>query len=328
MKKNEIVFVIRDLKAEYEEAVERGIGLVGKDKEKNLEYRNKIINEILRLESLAKEFKEEEERESVNARELEITFEIEQDEDTFRQQSLITAFRNRLKKVIKEKAGASDKPLTENQRATILAGMRDRVGLDVDQDIMKFVNTFNHLQAHEIVEVLKTISFYGQRQILTKGVKRLRHLENYAQILTEVNKNIFKMSWFKANPDLIRVLSDMEEPTEAQINRIANVAKYPETYVALKDLGIDLYDYEQRAIVDGEIRPYYSMNWDKLKLDIKTKLNREEASNFIQTYDYITNFYEGRNLESHQRNHLRNLYIQLGDYERTRPSHINTILQQ
>lgn len=328
MKKSEIVFIIRDLKAEFEEAVEKGIGLTGAKKENNLKYRNKLINEILRLESLAKEFKEEEKRVVVDAREIEITFEIEKDEDTFRQQSLVTAFRNKFKQIYNEKAGVSDKAISEKQRETILSGMRDRVGLEIDQSIMKLVNALNFSQASELIDVLKTISFYGQRQILTKGVKKLSNREDYAQILTEVNKNIFKMAWFKANPELIRVLSDMEEPTEAQVNKIANVARYPETYVALKELGIDIYDYEDRAVVDGELRPYYTMNWDKLKLDIKTKLNREEAYNFIQTYDYITNYYEGRQLESHERNHIRNLYIQLGDYDRTRPSHMNTILKQ
>lgn len=325
---NQIIFTIRDLKNEFAEAIEKGIGLTGKAKEMNEKRRNQIINEILRLESLANEFANSKKRLAVDVREIECSFDIVEEDKPLRQDDIVKGFKKTMKNIFNKYANSSNKELSERQRETILAGFRDRIGIDVDQVVMRFVNTFNFDQASELIKVLRGISFHNQRVLVTNAVKTLQHTENYQDILAEVCKFIHKKEWFDNNKELFVLANELQAPTEPQIKRIANVAKYPETAEALKEFGIDVRDYEYRKMIDGQQSLYYSMNWEKLKIDIETKMNRETASNFIQTYDYISNFYEGRNLESHQRNHLRQLYIQIADFERTRPSYLNTILKE
>ena len=100
---------------------------------------------------------------------------------------------------------------------------------------------------------------------------------------------------------------ELQEPTDSQVRRIADVARYIETHETLKsEFGIDVRDFEYRP----EDKLYYTFNWSALRETIKIKFNRESAFNFIQTYDYITNYYEGNKLDNTQMNTLKNLYIQ------------------
>ena len=325
---NEIVLTIRDLKMEFAEACEKSVGLTGKALERNENYRNKLVNEMLRLESIAREEVERQGKERVNISKVNIEFEIAEEDTAIKQDSIVSSFRKTMKKVYNEQLNTSNKEISERQRETILSGLRDRIGIDVDQQVMAFVNKFNYNQANELIKILRGVSFFGERLLVTNAVKTLSHREDYEEILQEVTKNIHKKAWMDANKDLINIANELQAPTEPQIRKIANVAKYPETAEALKEFGIDVRDYEVRALSpSGDVQPFYTMNWNLLRKDIEDRMNRESASNFIQTYDYITNYYEGRNLESHERNHLRSLYIQLGDYECTRPSYLNTILK-
>lgn len=325
---NEIVFIIRDLKDEYAEAVERGMKLTGKAKEMNERHRNNIINEILRYESVVKEYHETKARETIDATQIETVFDVVEEDKPLRQDTIVKSFKKELKRILNEYENTSNKAVSENQRQTILSGFRDRIGLEVDQELMGFVNRFNFNQASELIKIMRGISFYNQRVLVTNAVKTLKHREDYEVLLAETCKFIHKREWFEVNKDIFALANELQAPTEAQVRRIANVSKYPETAMALKDYGIDVMDYEHRVVKDGEEKMYYTMNWELLKKDIEAKFNRESASNFIQTYDYITNFYEGRNLDTQQRNHLRQLYIQLGEMDKTRPSHLNTILKE
>ena len=325
---NQLIFIIKDLKNEFTEACEKGVGLTGKEKERNEKYRNNIVNEMLRLESVIKELDKAKHKKETNINDVEVKFDIVEEDKPLRQDVIVTTFRTTMVNVINKYASSSEKVISEGQRATILSGLNQRIGLDVDQVIMGFVNKFNFEQASNLIKILKGISYYNQRVQATKGIKTLSHKENYEEILLEACNNIHKKEWFDHNKELFAVLNELESPTEAQVRRIANVAQYPETAVALQGFGLDVRDYEVRALsASGDIQPFYTMNWKLFKKDIETKINRESASNFIQTYDYISNFYEGRKLESHQRGHLRSLYIQLADYDRTRPSYLNTILK-
>ena len=141
-------------------------------------------------------------------------------------------------------------------------------------------------------------------------------------ILHEIKLNIHQKAWFDANEDLLRMSRELQEPTEAQVRRIADVAKYTETHYTLKnEFGIDVEDFEYRP--EGKL--YYIFNWRALKEEIKNKFNRESASNFIQTYDYISNIHEGTRLDKDQMQDLKVRYIQLGEYEKTRMTYLMTI---
>lgn len=315
MNAKELRLHVNTLKAEMIEAVAKG----------NDKAQNNIVNEIFRLESV---LRENERKVAEQKQQEELAFDKIEQEEALNQEVIIKSFRALMKKVFNNYANSSSKEISDRQKETILSGLKDRIGLDITQDVIKFIVKFNYNQATELISRLQGISFYNQRIIVTQAVKTLSTREDYVEILENVKSNIHKREWFEANKDLLQLANELQPPTEAQARRIVNVARYPETHVALKEMGIDVNDYEYRKTVEGSQQLHYSMNWDLLKKDIVDKFNRESASNFIQTYDYITNFYEGRNLEAHERNHLRSLYIRLGEYECTRPSYLNTILKE
>ena len=325
---NELILVIRDLKVELEECFERSVGLTCERQiEQNLKIRNNLINEILRLESIT--------REEVNRRKDEVLNKKVEDaenlvmegdtEEVFGQEKLERAFLRKLDEIKIKFNGASLKLITDTQRQTILSGIKDRIGIVVGQDIIKDIVRFNYEQASQVIKVLQKISFYNQRLQVTTAIKNMKSSDNYVQIVKEVRANLNYRAWFDANKDLLVTIAELQPPTEAQIRMIANVARYSETAYTLQDFGLDIMDYETRAVRDGQLMNYYVMNWDKFKKDIEDRLNRESASNFIQTWGYLTNLYAGKDLDKHERAHLRSLYLQLGEMELTRPSHLNTI---
>ena len=158
--------------------------------------------------------------------------------------------------------------------------------------------------------------------MLSQALSSLKYREDFNEILEEVKNNIHKREWFELNKELLAMSYELQEPTDAQIRRIADVSRYLETHeTLLSEYGINVQDFEYRQ--DDKL--YYTFNWNLLKDVIKTKFNRESAYNFIQTYDYITNYYEGNKLDKDQMNTLRRLYIQLGDYECTRLTYLSTI---
>lgn len=325
---NELVLVIRDLKLELEECFKRGVELSDPSQiKRNSDLKDHYINEILRLESIIREEVNRRKDEELNKKvEDAENLVLEGDTDeVFGQEKLERAFLRKLEEIKAKFEGASLKLITDTQRQTILSGIKDRIGIVVGQDIIRDIVRFNYEQASQTIKILQKISFYNQRLQVTQAVKTMKYSDNYVKIVKEVRANINFRAWFDANKDLLITIAELQSPTEAQIRMIANVARYSETALTLKDFGLDIMDYEDRAVRDGQIMNYYIMNWDKFKKDIEDRLNRESASNFIQTWGYLTNLYAGKDLDKHERAHLRSLYMQLGEIELTRPSHINTI---
>lgn len=313
MNRRELELVLENLKAEYMEALERG----------NKKIQNNIVNQILNLEVTLKEdeFKN-------NMKEVKLNEEVEFDFDekeVFRQKVILNSFSKKLKELYKKHYNTTTAQISTRQAETIMAGLRDRVGMDIDAKQIEFINNLNANQASEIIKVLSGISFYNQRVMLSEALETLKHRDDFALILEEVKNNIHKREWFEHNKDLMAMSYELQEPTDSQVRKIADVSRYIETHETLKsEFGIDVRDFEYRA----EDKLYYTFNWSSLREAIKVKFNRESAFNFIQTYDYITNYYEGNKLDNTQMNTLKNLYIQLGEYECTRLSYLCTIPTQ
>ena len=313
LNRRELELVLENLKAEYMEALERG----------NKKIQNNIVNQILNLEVTLKEdeFKN-------NMREVKLSEEVEfvfDETEAFRQQAILNSFRKKLKELYKKYYNTTTAQISTRQAETIMAGLRDRVGMDIDAKQIEFINNLNANQASEIIKVLSGISFYNQRLMLSEALETLKYRDDFALILEEVKNNIHKREWFEHNKDLMAMSYELQEPTDSQVRRIADVSRYIETHETLKsEFGIDVRDFEYRA----EDKLYYTFNWSSLREAIKVKFNRESAFNFIQTYDYITNYYEGNKLDNTQMNTLKNLYIQLGEYECTRLSYLCTIPTQ
>ena len=313
MNRRELELVLENLKAEYMEALERG----------NKRIQNNIVNQILNLEVTLKEdeFKN-------NMKEVKLNEEVEFDFDekeVFRQKVILNSFSKKLKELYKKHYNTTTAQISTRQAETIMAGLRDRVGMDIDAKQIEFINNLNANQASEIIKVLSGISFYNQRVMLSEALETLKHRDDFALILEEVKNNIHKREWFEHNKDLMAMSYELQEPTDSQVRKIADVSRYIETHETLKsEFGIDVRDFEYRA----EDKLYYTFNWSSLREAIKVKFNRESAFNFIQTYDYITNYYEGNKLDNTQMNTLKNLYIQLGEYECTRLSYLCTIPTQ
>lgn len=310
MNRKELELTLEVLKKEYMEALERG----------NKKIQNNIVNQILNLEVTLKEdeFKN-------NIKEVKLNDEVEfvfDESEAFRQRVIVKSFSNKLKELYKKYYNTTTAQVSTRQAETIMAGLRDRVGMDVDAKQIEFINNLNANQASEIIKVLSGISFYNQRLMLSEALETLKYRDDFALILEEVKNNIHKREWFEHNKDLMAMSYELQEPTDAQIRRIADVAKYIETQETLQsEFGINVQDFEYRA----EDKLYYTFNWSSLKETIKMRFNRESAFNFIQTYDYITNYYEGNKLDNTQMNTLKNLYIQLGEYENTRLTYLCTI---
>lgn len=313
--RNELIKSLENMRAEFAEALANG------DKK----MQDMMANEILRLELVLKEeqmYKNMEQIKKNFSTEIEL---ILDDEKALRQESLVRSFNKKLIEIVKEKANAVKNPITQRQAETIMSGMRDRVGVEITEEQIDFINKLNVNQASSIIRLLSGISFYNQRVMVTNSLKGLKERDDYSEILAEVYNNIYKKEWFDMNNELLRMSNELVEPTEAQIRTIANLSRYIETHETLKsEFDISIDDFEQRP--EGKL--YYVFNWNALKEEIRNKFNKESASNFIQTYNYINNFYEGNKLEREEVNHLRGLYMQLGEYENTKLTYLSAITKQ
>ena len=300
------------MKREYAEAVLKGNNI----------FARKMIDEIIRLEIITNEENIKKNLEMIEeSKNAEIEFDM-MEEESLCQEEIERKFSNQLGKIYQQKKNSTNVLLTETQKKTIIAGITDRIGMDINDKQMEFINNLNKNQASGIIRLLSGISFYYQRAMLTKSIEILKNREDFAMILHEIKLNIHQKAWFDANEDLLRMSRELQEPTEAQVRRIADVAKYTETHYTLKnEFGIDIEDFEYRP--EGKL--YYIFNWRALNEEIKNKFNRESASNFIQTYDYISNIHEGTRLDKDQMQDLKVRYIQLGEYEKTRMTYLMTI---
>ena len=310
LNRKELKITLEMLKKEYMEALERG----------NKRTQQNIINQIINLEVTLREDKIKNAEKKVNLNE-DVEFELKQ-EEAIRQTAIVNSFTKKLKELVKKNHKTTNVSISERQAETIMAGLRDRIGMDIDAKQIEFIKTLNANQASNIIKVLSGISFYNQRVMISEALESLKHREDFDVILDEVKCNIHRREWFELNKDLLAMSYELQEPTDAQVRRIADVAKYIETHeTLLSEFGINVQDFEYRP----EDKLYYKFNYNLLKEAIKSKFNRESAYNFIQTYDYITNYYEGSKLDNTQMNTLRNLYIQLGEYECTRLTYLSTI---
>ena len=310
--RNELVERVEVLTVLYKDAMRRD------DKAKM----DDIVKEIIRLRVILQEEKMNNNAKLIEeSRKEEVEFDVKEDE-VLRQTAILNSFAKKLKEIAKKFNGTTNTSASVKQIETIMAGLRDRVGMEVNQQQIAFLNGLNINQANEIIKVLSGISFYNQRKMLTEALQILKEREDFALILTEVRNNIHRREWFEHNKDLLAMSYELQEPTEAQIRTIANISKYVETHLTLKDeFDIEVSEFEYRP--EGKL--YYAFNWNALKESIRIKFNRESAYNFIQTYEYITNYYEGNKLDNAQMNHLKNLYVQLGEYDCTRLTYLMTI---
>ena len=310
LNRKELKITLEMLKKEYIEELQRN----------NKRAQQNIINQIINLEVTLREDKIKSAEKKVNLNE-DVEFELKQ-EEAIRQTAIVNSFTKKLKELVKKNHKTTSVSISERQAETIMAGLRDRIGMDIDAKQIEFIKTLNANQASNIIKVLSGISFYNQRVMISEALESLKHREDFDVILDEVKCNIHRREWFELNKDLLAMSYELQEPTDAQVRRIADVAKYIETHeTLLSEFGINVQDFEYRP----EDKLYYKFNYNLLKEAIKSKFNRESAYNFIQTYDYITNYYEGNKLDNTQMNTLRNLYIQLGEYECTRLTYLSTI---
>ena len=252
----------------------------------------------------------------------EITIEFQEEEvEVIGQPALVGAFKTKLKEIVKEFHNTTVKEATPRQKEMIRNGIRDKVGMELNAEQIKFINKLNVNQASHVIRLLSGISWYNQRQALSEVVAKFEDRDNYGEILKQVKSNIYKAEYFELNKDLIRAISEMESPTDAQIRRIANLALYIETNVTLENqYGIFVDTYETRTSTG-----YYTFNWDALKKDIKKKMTKSDCYNFIQTWDYISNYYAVQELDNQEIKELKSLYIRLGEYENTRLTYLKTI---
>ena len=310
LNRKELEITLEMLKKEYIEALERG----------NRKIQNNIINQIINLEVTLREDSFKNSAKKVNISE-EVDFKVKE-ESAIRQNAIVKSFTKKLKELVKKNHNTTNVSVSERQAETIMAGLRDRIGMDISKDQISFIKNLNANQASDIIKVLSGISFYNQRVMISEAIESLKHREDFNLILDEVQCNIHRREWFEHNKDLLAMSYELQEPTDAQVRRIVDVARYIETHeTLLSEFGINVHDFEYRA----EDKLYYTFNYNLLKETVKSKFNRESAHNFIQTYDYITNYYEGNKLDNTQMNTLRNLYIQLGEYECTRLTYLSTI---
>ena len=310
MNEKELKKLVRHLKKEYIEALQRG----------NSKIQDNIVNQLLNLELALKEESFKKNIKEINLND-EIEFEYE-DDKVYRQEIIVKSFKNKIREISNKYKDTTKTPASERQAETIMAGLRDRIGMDITKEQIDFIKNLNNNQASQLIKILSHISFYNQRAMLSQALSSLKYREDFNEILEEVKNNIHKREWFELNKELLAMSYELQEPTDAQIRRIADVSRYLETHeTLLSEYGINVQDFEYRQ--DDKL--YYTFNWNLLKDVIKTKFNRESAYNFIQTYDYITNYYEGNKLDKDQMNTLRRLYIQLGDYECTRLNYLSTI---
>lgn len=311
--RKQLEIMLGNYRKEFFEAVDKG----------NKYMQDYCAQEILRLELVLQEEKEKNQIKDIKVNALkDIEFEMEE-EEIINQNNLEKAFSEELKKIVHKYEGTSNTKVTAKQAETIRNGMRDRVGLDLNKAQIEFVNNLNQVQASNIIRLLAGISFKQQRLMITLACNTIKteKPDIYEKLYIEVKNNIYKKVWFDMNKELIYIADDLTPATDAQVRKIADLAKYPETrYTLLNDFNIDVDKFEERTDAG-----YFIFNFTKLKIEVAEKFNKQNAYNFIQTWGYISNFYEGNKLDQTQLNHLRSLYTQLGDYDKTKLTYLSTI---
>ena len=128
MNRRELEKMLQHLKAEYMEALERG----------NERIQNNIVNQILNLEVTLKEdeFKN-------NMKEVKVDDEVDfvfDETEAFRQKVIVKSFSNKLKELYKKYHNTTTAQVSVRQAETIMAGIRDRVGMDIFAKQIECIN--------------------------------------------------------------------------------------------------------------------------------------------------------------------------------------------
>ena len=117
----------------------------------------------------------------------EITIEFQEEEvEVIGQPALVGAFKTKLKEIVKTYHNTTVKESTPRQKEMIRNGMRDKVGMDLNAEQIKFINKLNVNQASHIIRLLSGISWYNQRQALSEVVQKFEDRDNYGEILKQV----------------------------------------------------------------------------------------------------------------------------------------------
>ena len=131
LNRRELERTLKTLKGEYVKAL----------KEDNKKVQNNIINQILNLEVTLREEKFKNSAKNINLNE-EIEFQFEQ-EEAIRQKAIVKSFTKKLKELVKKNHNTTNALISQRQAETIMAGLRDRIGIGIDANQMNFINNLN-----------------------------------------------------------------------------------------------------------------------------------------------------------------------------------------
>ena len=204
---------------------------------------------------------------------------------------------------------------------------------EVPKEIIGKLKIVSSKQITEIIDVLNGVSYISQREMLgdlLRQFKKNNHPE-YDKLLQDAKKVYYKIDWFRANQAVVNSYNGMLGCTEIQASQIVSLARHMEVQIALKNMyEIDTMAHEYRPTANTMIgesfgtRRDLAYKQDKQGLlnEIMNKISREDADSFIQGHRGYGN---ALMLNGEQINRLRSLYLQLGDVEGTRPSHLYSI---
>lgn len=205
--------------------------------------------------------------------------------------------------------------------------------VEVPKAIIGKLKVLSSKQITDIINVLNGVSYISQREMLGELLRQFKRNEHpqYNALLQEAKKIYYKIDWFRANQSVVNSYNGMLGCTEIQASQIVSLARHMEVQIALKSMyDIDTMAYEYRPTANTMVgesfgtRRDLSYKQDKQGLlnEIMSKISREDADSFIQDHRGYAN---ALMLNGEQINRLRSLYLQLGDVEGTRPSHLYSI---
>lgn len=204
---------------------------------------------------------------------------------------------------------------------------------EVPKEIIGKLRIVSSKQITEIIDLLNGVSYISQREMLgdlLRQFKKNKHPQ-YDKLLEDAKKVYYKIDWFRANQAVVNSYNGMLGCTEIQASQIVSLARHMEVQIALKNMyEIDTMAHEYRPTANTMIgesfgtRRDLAYKQDKQGLlnEIMNKISREDADSFIQGHRGYSN---ALMLNGEQINRLRSLYLQLGDVEGTRPSHLYSI---
>ena len=138
---------IESMKREYAEAVLKGNNIFAK----------KMIDEIVRLEVITSEENIKKNLEMIEeSKNAEIEFDM-MEEESLCQEEIERKFSNQLGKIYQQKKNSTNVLLTETQKKTIIAGITDRIGMDINDKQMELYNDINIDKKISILNEIKSL---------------------------------------------------------------------------------------------------------------------------------------------------------------------------